>query len=102
MHLCFILLIAALPPVFSLRLIPQVRRRWQERLAQIRAKHFDPPASSFAITTVTVASEQSALLGDLSCQFNARSPWLRCAVNPSGPCENCRHYQARGSQLARF
>ncbi len=34
------------------------------------------------------------IIGDLSCQFNARSPHLRCAVNPSGPCNGCITYQA--------
>jgi hypothetical protein len=34
------------------------------------------------------------ILGDTSCQFNARSPHMRCAVNPEGPCEGCRHYEA--------
>ena len=34
------------------------------------------------------------IIGDLSCQFNARSPHLRCAVNPSGPCHGCIAYQA--------
>lgn len=35
------------------------------------------------------------MIGDLTCQFNARSSLLRCAVNPSGPCETCLHYQER-------
>ncbi|MDX2239147.1 MAG: DUF6464 family protein [Leptolyngbyaceae cyanobacterium bins.302] len=34
------------------------------------------------------------MVGDLSCQFNARSPYLRCAVNPSGPCQGCSSYEA--------
>jgi hypothetical protein len=33
------------------------------------------------------------LIGDLSCQFNARSEILRCAVNPNGPCQDCRFYE---------
>lgn len=33
------------------------------------------------------------LIGDISCQFNARSSYLRCAVNPQGPCEGCRDYK---------
>ncbi|EKQ70653.1 hypothetical protein OsccyDRAFT_0955 [Leptolyngbyaceae cyanobacterium JSC-12] len=33
------------------------------------------------------------IVGDLSCQFNARSAYLRCAVNPSGPCRDCPHYE---------
>ena len=35
------------------------------------------------------------LVGDISCQYNARSGYLRCAVNPSGPCESCRFYEER-------
>lgn len=35
------------------------------------------------------------IIGDLTCQFNARSSYIRCAVNPFGPCETCPHYQAR-------
>ncbi|MEE2695787.1 MAG: DUF6464 family protein, partial [Cyanobacteriota bacterium] len=27
-----------------------------------------------------------------SCRFNARSPLLRCAVLPEGPCDRCSHY----------
>ncbi|WP_019501708.1 DUF6464 family protein [Pseudanabaena sp. PCC 6802] len=32
-------------------------------------------------------------IGDFSCRFNARSAHVRCAVNPSGPCQSCRHYE---------
>ncbi|MBD1821911.1 hypothetical protein H6F89_00730 [Cyanobacteria bacterium FACHB-63] len=35
------------------------------------------------------------LVGDFTCIYNARSPYLRCAVNPSGPCENCRLYASK-------
>jgi hypothetical protein len=45
-------------------------------------------------------SERSLLegrwvLGDGSCEFNARSELLRCAVLPDGPCRGCRFYQPR-------
>lgn len=33
------------------------------------------------------------VIGDLSCIFNARSPYIRCAVNPTGLCQDCRYYQ---------
>ena len=33
------------------------------------------------------------VIGDVTCQFNAHSELLRCAVNPSGPCDRCIHYQ---------
>jgi hypothetical protein len=34
------------------------------------------------------------VIGDPSCRFNARSPLLRCAVLPEGPCARCAHYAA--------
>ncbi|UBF27728.1 DUF6464 family protein [Kovacikia minuta CCNUW1] len=34
------------------------------------------------------------MFGDLTCRFNARSPYLRCAVNPSGPCKECPYYES--------
>ena len=39
----------------------------------------------------------SWVIGDPSCRFNARSPLLRCAVLPEGPCERCGHYSAAAS-----
>ena len=40
---------------------------------------------------------QQWVIGDPSCRFNARSPLLRCAVLPEGPCERCSHYQSAQS-----
>lgn len=42
--------------------------------------------------------EQSLLngrwvIGDITCLYNAHSEVLRCAINPSGPCDQCKHYQ---------
>jgi hypothetical protein len=33
------------------------------------------------------------LIGDITCRFNARSAYIRCAVNPCGSCKECRHYE---------
>lgn len=33
------------------------------------------------------------VIGDLSCTYNARSPYIRCAINPDGLCQDCRHHQ---------
>lgn len=33
------------------------------------------------------------MIGDLTCQFNARSSYIRCAVNPMGSCKTCAQYQ---------
>jgi hypothetical protein len=42
-----------------------------------------------------VFRQHSEFIGDISCRFNAHSPYLRCAVNPSGPCENCSYYDPK-------
>ncbi|UFP96080.1 DUF6464 family protein [Gloeobacter morelensis] len=34
------------------------------------------------------------VIGDPTCRFNARSPLIRCAQNPGGPCDGCRYYEA--------
>ncbi len=31
-------------------------------------------------------------IGDITCTNNARSEFLRCAINPCGPCESCKDY----------
>lgn len=35
----------------------------------------------------------SNFIGDQTCANNAKSAYLRCAVNPCGPCEGCKDYQ---------
>ena len=35
------------------------------------------------------------VIGDPECRFNARSPLLRCAVWPEGPCDRCTHREPR-------
>ena len=33
------------------------------------------------------------VIGDPNCRFNARTPLLRCAVLPEGPCQLCSHFE---------
>lgn len=43
---------------------------------------------------VVISSEtKSKNLGIDDCVNSAKSPYLRCAINPLGPCENCSHYE---------
>jgi len=37
------------------------------------------------------------VIGDPGCLYNACSPLIRCAPNPSGPCCGCRFYEPRPS-----
>lgn len=33
------------------------------------------------------------VIGNANCRLNARSEIIRCAVNPAGPCQGCRHFE---------
>lgn len=33
------------------------------------------------------------VLGNIHCRFNAHSELLRCAVNPTGPCDRCYFFE---------
>ena len=35
------------------------------------------------------------VMGDITCEYNAHSELMRCAVNPEGPCDGCAHYRRR-------
>lgn len=39
------------------------------------------------------------VIGNATCQYNAHSELLRCAVNPEGPCHTCPHYQVRATEV---
>jgi hypothetical protein len=68
------------------------QRHWQRRLSVDL-----PPLTGFAVTRPTfdyyVIDDPMPLIGDQTCDHNARSAYLRCAINPCGPCEGCSDYQ---------
>jgi Family of unknown function (DUF6464) len=32
-------------------------------------------------------------VGDTTCKNNARSPYIQCAINPKGSCQECKHFE---------
>jgi Family of unknown function (DUF6464) len=84
------------PPLVSVWVMrqAQTRAREQLRLAMDRAS-FMPLIAPVLTPQTQYMPDVGDLVGDISCKFNARSGYLRCAINPAGPCEGCRHYQAR-------
>ncbi|MFB2839119.1 DUF6464 family protein [Floridanema evergladense] len=84
-----IFLIGLIPPIISLWVIRQVEVRGRERL-RIAIER-----ASLAPVIVPTQPLNQNYIGDTSCKFNARSPHLRCAINPDGPCDSCTHYQMR-------
>lgn len=93
-----------MPALFSLWMIRRSKARTQARLRQ--AVTFTPRARiqrHYATSNSSLPETQrndryylegvGYLIGDISCRFNARSGHIRCAVNPNGPCQDCRHYE---------
>ncbi|NHC33745.1 DUF6464 family protein [Scytonema millei] len=94
--------------ILALGLMPSLLSLWllRRREAQIQARFRQ--AIDFTPRVRTQRSEPTPLhrdryylegvgylVGDISCRYNARSGYIRCAVNPEGPCEGCRYYEPR-------
>jgi hypothetical protein len=91
--------------IFLLGLTPSILSIWVMRHANDRAQERLRLAMESVATrglpTFSLQPDQhyvegmGFIIGDFTCQFNARSHLLRCAINPSGPCEGCLHYQPK-------
>jgi hypothetical protein len=85
---CFILILGLLPSLVSLVLLRRLALRSEAMLR--RAAAWVPPIPR------RMPPELSAwdrVIGNPLCRFNARSPYLRCAINPFGPCLECSSYE---------
>jgi hypothetical protein len=65
---------------------------------QLRSGRYKLHKVSLYVQSAERPSEKSLVdgrwvVGEASCCFNARSELIRCAVNPSGPCNSCRYYE---------
>lgn len=94
--------------IFAVGLMPPLLSVWMMRRSEARTRARLTEATT--VTTRMRTRERCTtplfpdryylegvgyLIGDISCQFNARSGYLRCTVNPQGPCQDCRHYEPR-------
>ncbi|MBW4593741.1 MAG: hypothetical protein KME46_12700 [Brasilonema angustatum HA4187-MV1] len=109
MEILLVIAIGFLPSLLSLWLMRKTHGRTRSRFRRAAATIYPVGrVQQSRISDDSHCTERSALtsdryylegvgylVGDISCRFNARSGYLRCAVNPSGPCEGCRLYQAR-------
>ena len=105
--LALILLLSILPSLVYLLIFRKAKERWQTRLrrAQFITTNYHPERSLDRIDgynhdTYPLYSDRRRpvtkyFIGDTSCINNAQSPYIRCAINPEGPCEECSHYQKR-------
>jgi Family of unknown function (DUF6464) len=92
------LLIIALgltPPIVSWILIRQAEKRAQSRLQSAMAAAERRHLQRFLLPAEQQYVEGIGyVVGDFTCRYNARSAQIRCAVNPSGPCQDCPAYES--------
>ncbi|MEA5514687.1 DUF6464 family protein [Nodularia sp. UHCC 0506] len=93
-----VITVGLLPSLFSLWVIRKTHSRSRLRMRQV-ATNFSGRRTRDLIRPTEgdryYLEGVGYLIGDISCKFNARSGYIRCAVNPSGPCQTCRYYEPR-------
>lgn len=98
MKTLLVIAIGFLPSLFSLWLMRKTQARAR---SQFRRVATTAPSHRISHNTTPGLGDRyylegvGYLIGDISCRYNARSGYLRCAVNPQGPCEGCRYYEPR-------
>ncbi|MBD3881668.1 hypothetical protein IFO70_07870 [Phormidium tenue FACHB-886] len=91
-----ILLLGFTPFLFSVWFMRQANARAQARLQLAIESVSTRRLSTFRLPPEHQYVEGIGfMIGDLTCRFNARSSYIRCAVNPIGPCQTCSHYQPK-------
>lgn len=105
-RLALILLLSILPSLIYLLIFRKAKKRWQMRLrrAQVLTEyhqnyrerlHRDSYRNNSYLTRERRRPVTKYFIGDTSCINNAHSPYIRCAINPDGPCDGCKHYEKR-------
>jgi Family of unknown function (DUF6464) len=96
-----IVILSLIPSLLSLLILQKAKQRWQARLRRIRVitrdwhrLQLDPAPEYEGLDS----HDDNSFIGDTNCHFNAHSPYVRCAVNPEGPCKDCPHYEIIGNR----
>ena len=105
-QLALILVLSTLPSLIYLLIRKKAKKRWQARLR--RAQNFSYyhrsyrerlSRNSYGHTQDTYLHPERRrpitkyFIGDTTCINNAHSPYIRCAINPEGPCDECAHFE---------
>lgn len=110
--LALILIFSILPSLVYLLIFQKVKKRWQTRLRRDQIftgyrhhnyrgrRHHD--TYDYRQNSASLREHRRPVtkyfIGDTSCVNNAHSPYIRCAVNPHGPCNGCTHYEKHDSR----
>lgn len=93
-EILLIFVIGLTPGLISLWFMRQAEAQTRERLRTARlASNYRRFLIQFHSPEGEYIENYGYVIGDISCRFNARSAYIRCAVNPSGPCKDCSYYE---------
>lgn len=97
LKIILIVILCLIPSLMSWLVIKKAKQRLHNRLRRERARAAirQEMVQQFPLDAQEEEVFHGHFLGDISCRFNAHSPYLRCAVNPEGPCKNCPYYEAK-------
>jgi len=97
LDIIIILLLGIAPPILSLWILHRAQAKYRE-IVQVNSAAIAIPIAlrlkALPPADMTCIDGFGYVIGKVSCKYNARSPYMRCAVNPSGPCQDCRHYDS--------
>lgn len=104
-ELALILLLSILPSLVYLLIFRKAKERWQMRLRRAQLDHtyrrerLHGDLYSHSRNSYPISDRRRPItkyfIGDTSCVNNAQSPYIRCAINPEGPCDECSHFEKR-------
>ncbi|WP_199288919.1 DUF6464 family protein [Pseudanabaena sp. FACHB-1998] len=96
LDIAIILLLGIAPPILSLWMLHRAQvkyRQLSDRQLSAIATPIVGRLKALPPADMTCIEGYGYVIGMVSCRYNARSPYIRCAVNPNGPCEGCRYYE---------
>ena len=95
-----VLVLGLLPFIFSLvsmrRLETEAEAHLRQAIAASRQRQLQRVLRDRDLTFTSTLVP----LGDPTCCNSAHSAYLRCAINPLGPCEGCLHYEANQASFS--
>ena len=94
LDIVIILCLGLLPSILSLWLLHQAQAKYRQAAPTPIALAIPSKMKALPPADLTYIEGYGYVIGMVSCIYNARSPHIRCAVNPSGSCHGCRYYES--------
>ncbi|PZO41915.1 MAG: hypothetical protein DCF19_08585 [Pseudanabaena frigida] len=94
LDIVIILLLGIAPPILSLWILHRAQATYRQTMNASIATPIVARLKALPPADMTCIDGFGYVIGKVSCKYNARSLYIRCAVNPSGPCQDCRQYES--------